>query len=141
MKNRTALGEKMKSYIQRGDLVPTKLINDIFLDNLNKTNTKKGVILDGFPRTREQAEFLESNVTETITGTYIVNIEVPRPVLVQRLLERRREDDTESVIENRLNTFNSEMAPLIAYYQSRVISINGDNPIDEITDVILNCIN
>jgi len=101
-----------------------------------------GVILDGFPRTIPQAIGL-SKIFQSLNQAIdsIINIEVDKNVLITRLVERAkksgRADDTEEVIVNRQNVYLELTAPLIEFYQSNIIHIDGDGSIDEVTERIL----
>ena len=101
-----------------------------------------GVILDGFPRTIPQAMGLSKifqSLNQTIDG--IINIEVDKDVLINRLVERAknsgRADDTEEVIINRQNVYLELTAPLIKFYQSNIITVDGDGSIEKVTERIL----
>ncbi len=136
LKEQTSLGIKAQSYMDRGELVPDQLVEDMVQDRLNRSDTKSGWILDGFPRTVKQAAFLGELLQQLDHhGEKVVNLEVPDEVVVQRLLERGRTDDTEEVIRRRLEVYRTETAPLIDYYHSRqkLITANGNQDLEEVT--------
>ena len=133
----TPLGLKAQSYMDQGNLVPDQLVIALIRERLSQADAQPGWILDGFPRNTTQASFLDDLLAE-INQTYgcAVNLEVPDDVLVQRMLGRGREDDTETVIRRRLQVYRDQTAPLIDFYQGKqkLVSINGNIPPDAVTD-------
>lgn len=90
IKNGTALGKKAKEFIDKGLLVPDELTIDIVKDRLVQSDCRNGFILDGFPRTIPQAEYLERALEQMGTKLDVVlNINVPDDRIVQRLSGRR----------------------------------------------------
>ncbi|HEY9629034.1 MAG TPA: adenylate kinase [Coleofasciculaceae cyanobacterium] len=137
--NQTELGLKAKSYMDAGELVPDQLMLDLVRDRLSAEDIKTGWILDGFPRTVGQAEFLDTLLSEIQQScSHVVNFDVPDEVLVSRLLGRGRVDDTEAVIRNRLQVYREQTAPLIDFYSDRghLVSIDGSQEIDAIASTL-----
>ena len=132
----TPLGLKAQSYMDQGNLVPDQLVIALIRERLSQQDAQNGWILDGFPRNTTQASFLDELLVE-IDQTYgcAVNLEVPDDVLVQRMLGRGRQDDTEVVIRRRLQVYHDQTAPLINFYQSRqkLVSIDGNVSPEEVT--------
>ncbi len=133
----TPLGKQAKGYVDQGDLVPDELLLDLIKERLNQADAQNGWILDGFPRTVNQAIFLDRLLAEI--GDFsdcVVNLEVPEAVLIQRLLSRGRQDDTEETIRHRLEVYHSQTAPVINYYQGRgqINAVDGNRPPAEISD-------
>ncbi len=90
VKEGTDLGKQAKGYMDRGDLVPDSLIMDIMAVRLKEKDCEKGFILDGFPRTIPQAEALKELLKKLdISLNFVVNLEVPRDVILDRLTTRR----------------------------------------------------
>jgi adenylate kinase len=90
VKEGTELGKEAKTYMDRGDLVPDALIMKMMGVRLQDPDCQKGFILDGFPRTIPQAEALKKLLaTLTIKLDFVVNLEVPRDVILDRLTTRR----------------------------------------------------
>jgi adenylate kinase len=93
--------------------------------------------LDGFPRKVTQAAFLQELLQKMHlpSGERVVNLDVPDDVVVERLLQRGRKDDTEEVIRRRLEIYRTETAPLIDYYRDRhqLLSVNGNQSQEEVT--------
>tara|TARA_Y200000002_G_C22595287_1_gene627019 strand:- start:382 stop:933 length:552 start_codon:yes stop_codon:yes gene_type:complete len=136
--NKTEFALTMQSYLDKGDLVPDSLICDLFTRVYKKKESYTHLILDGFPRTLFQCKHLESVVQNEFISKKILLIDVPNEILVQRLLERKRSDDTKSVIENRLKTFEKEIKPILNYFTNHIIEVNGNNEIDSIYKDIIN---
>ncbi|EIY2943638.1 adenylate kinase [Listeria monocytogenes] len=89
MKNNTELGKKAKSFMDNGDLVPDEVTNGIVRERLAEDDAKNGFLLDGFPRTVEQAEELENILNDLGTELdAVINIEVDKDVLMKRLTGR-----------------------------------------------------
>ena len=132
----TELGQKAQSFMDQGELVPDQLILDLVRDRLDQDDAKAGWILDGFPRTVVQAEFLDQLLTEIHQACdQVINFDVPDKALLERLLGRGRKDDTEDVILNRLQVYRAQTAPLIDFYRDRhqLVTIDGNQAIEEIT--------
>ncbi|WP_313134932.1 adenylate kinase [Anaerocolumna sp.] len=90
IKNGTELGNKAKTYMDQGLLVPDELVVDLVVDRVEQEDCKNGYVLDGFPRTIPQAEALDSalmNMNQKID--YAINIEVPDQNIVDRMSGRR----------------------------------------------------
>lgn len=90
IKNETELGKKVKSYLDKGQLVPDELTIDLVWDRLSKDDCKKGFLLDGFPRTINQAEALQKGLEERgLKLDKVINIDIDKNILVKRLSGRR----------------------------------------------------
>ncbi len=140
VKNGTELGKQAKALMDAGKLVSDDIVIGIVRERLKESDAQNGYVLDGFPRTIEQADALEKLLADM--GQKLdaaLNLEVPDEELIKRLLDRAqkdgRADDTEPVIKNRLKTYQEQTAPLIDYYQKKGIlkSIDGLGAMDEIT--------
>ncbi|MEB3826636.1 adenylate kinase [Phormidium sp. CCY1219] len=134
---KTELGNQAKAYMDRGELVPDSLLLDMVRVRLTQPDAEQaGWILDGFPRNVTQAEFLDKLLAEiNQKSDVVVNLEVPDQALVERLLKRGRQDDTEETIRRRLEVYREQTAPAIAYYQhdDRLVSVNGDRSMDDVS--------
>lgn len=137
---KTELGLKAQEYMKNGQLVPDEVVIGMIDNILEKNKDVKGFIFDGFPRTTPQAEALDKLLSEKgLSITAMLSLEVHDEELKQRLLSRgkvsgRADDQDISVIENRINVYKNETAPLIDYYskQNKHYGINGVGAIDEI---------
>lgn len=134
--HQTPLGLKAKNYMDQGELVPDTLVIALIQERLGEADVQAGWILDGFPRNVSQAEFLDELLHQLKQPyDYVVNLEVPEQVLVSRMLERGRADDTEDVIRNRLTVYHAQTAPLIEFYEThqKLVPIDGNQPVDSVT--------
>lgn len=90
IKNETELGKKAQEYISKGQLVPDSLVIDIALDRLSKDDCRNGFLLDGFPRTVQQAEALDKYLGNKDSKVeYVLDIQVEKETLIDRLITRR----------------------------------------------------
>ena len=90
IKDETDLGKEAKSYMDRGELVPDEVTVGIVKERISEDDAKKGFLLDGFPRTIEQAEALNNIMSELDRNIdAVINIEVPEEELMNRLTGRR----------------------------------------------------
>lgn len=161
MAQETELGQKAKSYIDAGELVPDALVRDL-AEQAIADEGHDDFMLDGYPRTDQQAEwlteFLASNETP-LDG--VLSMKVPDDVLVRRLSRRRvheetgetyhldhdpppedvdpdlivqRSDDEPETIQNRLDVYREETAPLATYYEERdlLVPVDGTGGIEEV---------
>lgn len=162
----TEFGKKAQELMDAGELLPDDVIVGIIDERLDRDDTRtRGFILDGFPRTTTQAEEL-LRITAPRGIDLAINLEVPRDVVLRRLASRRvcadcgtnysaeqppkygmtcdvcggdvihREDDTEAAINRRLDLYERETAPLIAWFESRgmLATVDGYGHPDEVTD-------
>ena len=90
LKNETALGKKAKEYMDKGELVPDEITVGMLADRMKKEDVENGAILDGFPRTKAQAEILDKMLTEGGNKVDIaLNIDVPFDEIIKRIANRR----------------------------------------------------
>ncbi|MFN3926753.1 MAG: adenylate kinase [Pseudanabaenaceae cyanobacterium] len=134
----TELGKLVKAYSEAGMLVPDELVIKVMRDRLEENDAQMGWILDGFPRTIPQAEALDQLLSELGQRCdWIINLEVPIPILMERLqkraIEQNRPDDTPAVIQKRLAEYHAKTLPLLEFYGDRVARIDGTLPIPEVT--------
>ena len=125
----TTLGLEAKKYLDAGDLVPASLTNALVDDRLNDADVADGFILDGFPRSVEQAEALHDMLERrNLKLDAVLEFRVPEDELVERLKGRGRADDTEDVIRNRMKVYHAETAPLLDYYHDEraYFALRGD---------------
>jgi len=138
--DRTSIGRAIEEYVNRGDLVPDGVVMDLLRKPVTAASQAGGYVLDGFPRTVEQAEAAYL-VAKTLGASVriAVHLDVHRDELVRRVLARGREtgraDDTEEVINHRLQVFDERTRPLLDYYARReqLINVNGARPVEEVT--------
>ena len=133
------LGPVVSSFIDVGNLAPDDLVMRILTERLAESDCESGYLLDGFPRTVAQAEMLDQYLRDRGRQLdAVLDLEVDRDVLMQRLLHRaqveNRADDTEQTIHNRLRVFFEVTAPVLDYYRRKdlVRGINGEQALDEV---------
>jgi adenylate kinase len=129
----TELGLEAKKYLDSGDLVPATLTNRLVDDRLNDADAADGFILDGFPRSVEQAEALKDMLAARNTKLdAVLEFRVSEQELLDRLKSRGRADDTEDVILNRMKVYRDETAPLLDYYQAELKTVDAIGSLDEV---------
>ncbi|MDY5840681.1 MAG: adenylate kinase [Corynebacterium camporealensis] len=129
----TPLGKEAKSYIDAGKLVPTDVTARMVEDRLNEDDAAEGFLLDGFPRTVEQAEILTDLLEKKgLKLDGVLNFEVSEDVVVERMLARGRADDNEETIRTRLGVYRDETFPLIQHYGDQIISVKAEGKVEEI---------
>ena len=134
------LGLKAKEYMDQGTLVPDEVVIGLVKDRIQQEDALKGYLLDGFPRTVEQADALKKMLSELNEAPLdmALNLAVPPELLVERLLIRAqkegRSDDTEEVIRTRIETYNQKTLPLLDYYRKEGIlrEVNGTGSLEEV---------
>ena len=150
VKENSELGKKVQSYVEKGALVPDEIVVEVLKQHLVKVPHGTGVILDGFPRTLEQAKTLETILQLDV----ILLLDVPDWIIIERLSSRRickncsavynirflkpktenicdkcngelyqRPDDNPDVIKNRLKIHQDQTSPLLIYYKEKNIPI------------------
>ena len=164
IKNRTRTGLEAQRYMDNGQLVPDSVVIDMVRERLAMDDCKNGYLLDGFPRTVEQAEALESIASPDA----VINIAVPDERLLSRLTGRRvcgkcqgtfhvskladekvcpvcggelihRDDDKPETIKKRLSVYHEQTALLIGYYtgNGKLKTVDGDNRPEDVLKAIL----
>ena len=141
-----SLSIKLKNIIDGGTLVSDEIINEIVLQRLQETDCSNGFILDGYPRTKMQAEFLNSYFQKiNLQIDYIIEILLSDNDIKKRIKSRsaieNRQDDKEEVINIRLKKYLSETKPLFQYFREKNRDkynvVDGNKNIEKITSDIL----
>ncbi|OMC09277.1 MULTISPECIES: adenylate kinase [unclassified Mycobacterium] len=129
----TKLGLEAKRYLDAGDLVPSDLTNQLVDDRLDDADAANGFILDGYPRSLEQAKALHEMLGRRGTDIdAVLEFRVSQEELFQRLKGRGRADDTDDVIVNRMNVYRDETAPLLEYYSDQLKTVDAVGSMDEV---------
>ena len=156
----TPLGQKAKTYMDAGELVPDEVIIGLVIDRLQEPDTDAGFILDGFPRTSAQAVALDAELGKLerpLDAALLVDVDAE--VIIKRLTSRRmckecgyigsvadascpkcggemyqRDDDNEATVRTRLEVYEKSTSPLIDYYRGSelLVSIDGDRDPDAV---------
>jgi adenylate kinase len=134
VRDQTSLGQTVRSYVDNGDLVPDAVVMDMLRKPV--LAAASGYVLDGFPRTVEQAE--ASYAAVRALGVQVqaaIHLDVPREELMRRLLARRRgTEDAEAVVEHRLAVYLEKTVPLLEYYAGRewMSTVDGSRSADAV---------
>jgi adenylate kinase len=132
----TTIGRSAKEYLAKGDLVPDAIVMDMLRKPVVAASDAGGYVLDGFPRTVEQAKAAYETAHELGVAVEVaIYLDVPTEELTRRLLARGRgKDDTPEVIEHRLEVFEAMTRPMLDYYAQReeLITVNGARPVREV---------
>ena len=160
LKAGTELGNQAKSFMDRGDLVPDSVTNEMVKDRLSHDDVANGFLLDGFPRNVAQAEVLRAILAEKKTPLHaVLEFSLANEEIVARLSSRRtcrecgapsvgvdkcpicggdvyqREDDKAEVIARRLEVYAEQTAPIISFYRNEglLISVSAAGNVEDIT--------
>lgn len=141
----SAVGTKVKSYLDSGNLVPDELVIELINERLAAKDCDRGFLLDGFPRTVQQAEALSKLLTSIKKPiTHLIEIAVSEQVLLDRIRKRGaegsgRSDDNEAVAAKRLQVYREQTAPVTAYYKKNgsVIAVDGLGTIEDVHSRIM----
>lgn len=166
----TPTGREARQYVESGNLVPDKIVVELIRQRLDEPDCDPGFILDGFPRTIQQANATEGMLRDLdCVLDAVVTLEVSRQEIVRRLEARRvcsecgatyhlehdppeqtgtcdrcgselvqREDDRPETILQRLSQYEEKTEPLLGFYRERdlLVTVDGEQPIDAVTDAI-----
>jgi adenylate kinase len=131
--NGTKLGLEAKRYLDAGDLVPSDLTNALVGDRMGEPDAAGGFILDGYPRSLEQAKALDDMLERCQAKVdAVLELRVSQDELFARLKGRGRADDTDDVILNRMNVYRDETAPLLEYYRGELQTVDAVGTVDEV---------
>lgn len=163
----TELGIKAKEILAQGNLVPDEITNEVIKNRLTEDDCKEGFILDGYPRNRNQAEFLDAL---PYNFDAVINLKIPQEEIIKRISNRRvcvdckenfnliykkpkeegvcdkcggklvqREDDQPEAIKKRLEIYHSQTEPLLEFYKEKgiIVDINGEQSIDDVFEEII----
>ena len=140
----TELGRTAQEYMDRGDLVPDDVVIAMVMERLAEQDCQAGFVLDGFPRTVNQAEALDRRLAEQGSPLEAaLSFDVTEEELLRRLAGRaaaqHRADDAEQTIRHRLEVFAIKTRPLIDYYSHRrlLTMVDGVGRVEEVTLRIL----
>lgn len=131
---------------QRLDMVSGKLIPDQEIISLVRkiftiVNTNEEFVLDGFPRTLAQADWLLNQAKHgQLHVTAVVHLVASEDAVAKRLLARGRQDDTEAAIKERFREYNEEMVPILQHFKDAdvpVIDVNAEQSIDDVHEEII----
>ncbi len=146
----TELGKKCQSIMAAGELVPDEVVIGIISERYDQPDCAKGAIFDGFPRTIPQARALDSMLKlRDKQIDLVIELKVDDKVLIERVKARiaqsggvARADDNPETLQNRLNVYYQNTAPLLEYYkrQGKLVTVDGMLPIDQVTAAVADVI-
>ncbi len=172
VKGDSEIGRRAKKYMDAGDLVPDEVVNEMVRARLTELDAADhGFVMEGFPRNVPQAEALDAMLSPKKVDL-VISLDVPTSVVLKRLASRRvcsvcglnysldappkvdwtcdacggavvqREDDTEAVIRRRLDQYDTQTAPLVAWYLAtdRLAAVDGEGDPDVVTRRLLRAI-
>jgi adenylate kinase len=144
----TELGKVAKPIMESGALVPDDLVTRMLKERIEEPDASTGALFDGFPRTVPQAEALERLLEEEGRSlTAVLFIDVPDPVIVERLVKRAviegRSDDTPETVAARLRTYREKTEPLAELFRDQGLfhRIDGDRPVESVAADVLAAVN
>jgi adenylate kinase len=145
----SAVGQRAKSIMDRGELVPDEVVVAIIADRIGQADAKRGFVLDGFPRTVPQAQALDRLVAERgLKLDAVIQLKVDEGILLKRIEtrvaemtargEKLRADDNPDVLKGRLAAYRAQTAPLAEYYAAKGMlkTLDGMAPIGDVTAAI-----
>jgi adenylate kinase len=134
VEGRTELGRQVKEYLDAGTLVPDEVTNAMVAQRLTDDVCRAGFLLDGFPRTVGQAEALEALLRDRDCEIdTVLAFDVSEDQVLERLLARGRDDDTEDVIRHRQQLYRQETAPLLDFYSDRLVTVPAVGSVPDVT--------
>ncbi|WP_025156614.1 adenylate kinase [Leifsonia aquatica] len=139
IKNETPLGTQVKAIVDAGDYVPDSLTNQLVTDRLSEDDAANGFLLDGYPRTLAQVDYLDDMLAaQGQKLDAVIQLVADQDEIVARLtkraLEQGRADDSEEAIRHRQEVYLRETSPLVEVYNSRglLVEVDGLGEIDEV---------
>jgi adenylate kinase len=165
----TDLGKQADGFMKAGQLVPDDVVIGMVIERIGKPDAADGFMLDGFPRTRPQAEALDAALAKAAQALdRVLLLEVPDGLIVERIVGRRsdpvtgaiyhlkfnppppeiadrlvqRKDDTEEACRARLDKYHSETAPIVPFYEQKgiLVRVDGDGAPDQVTRRIVDAL-
>lgn len=123
---------RIKQILDSGQLVDDQTTAELIKKRVNEEDMKDGFIMDGYPRTMEQASIFDPSFDK------VIYLEIPREEVVERLMKRGRADDTALLINQRLDLYYQQTQPLLDYYKQKglLMTLDGKGSIEEIQDKI-----
>jgi adenylate kinase len=141
VREQTSIGQTIRAYVDAGDLVPDAVVMDMLRKPVVTAAESGGYVLDGFPRTVDQAKAaFEIASALGVEVQAAVHLDVPDEQLIRRLLARSRgSDDSEEVIAHRLQVYREKTVPLLEYYAGRewMFTVDGARSPDQVHEGIV----
>ena len=137
----SSLGHSVAERVSSGELVSPDDVLAVLKQPMDSASASGGWVLDGAPRTVEQAAVLDAWLaSRDALVDVVIALDVPDPVLRQRLSERARADDTPEVVERRIATWAREAPPLLDWYASRLKVVDGVGAIPDVRERVFDAV-
>ena len=136
----SAIGKRVRTIMEKGELVPDEVVVEIVEQRLAREDCRDGFILDGFPRTCEQAKALEALlVAAGREPLCVVSLGVGDETLRRRILERGegRADDCEQTVSRRLEVYRTQTAPVLDHFRGVLVEIDGIGRVEDVHERIV----
>ncbi|MFT5139989.1 MAG: adenylate kinase [Lysobacterales bacterium] len=140
----TPLGLKVRSLLDRGELVPDDLTLELLEERMALPDAANGFILDGYPRNLVQAEALDTlleKLGRPVDEAIKIDVDTEQVVarIAKRSAEQGRSDDSEGVVRNRMRVYQEQTSPVIGYYENKglLTRVLGTGSIDDVLQIIL----
>jgi adenylate kinase len=136
----SAIGQRAKAIMDKGDLVGDDVVIEIVRERLGRADCKRGFVLDGFPRTRQQAAALDKILVDYGRARVrVVALRVADEELRKRIVARGegRADDTEETAAKRLEVYKRDTQPVLDHYREQLVTIDGVGSLDDVSARLL----
>jgi len=135
---KTSEGRALAAAVASGDLVNDQAVNDMIVDRIAKKDCARGFVLDGYPRSASQAQFIEQHLKDLgFPAPKVVSLEVTDADALKRMSGRGRADDKPEYMTRRLDDYRKEVGAIVEYYSSRgLIRIDGSKPALDVSQQI-----
>lgn len=122
------MGGDIKQILDKGQLVDDATTSAIITERLSKADCKEGFVVDGYPRSLEQLRLFDPHFDR------VFYLKLKEETVMERLLKRRREDDTEELINKRLELYYEQTQPLLDHYENlgKLVEIEGEGSIEQV---------
>lgn len=131
------IGKLSKSLAEKGNFLPDNIVDELVLKNLE--NRKNDIILDGYPRTIEQATTLKKFISERGIECLLINLECGYDDIKERLAKRGRKDDKQEVIEHRIKLYEEKTLPVLCMFSDKIY-IDANGTVSEVSNRIISAI-
>ena len=146
LSQKSELSNKLNKIMNSGQLVSDIILNEIVSERINRADCQNGFLLDGYPRTMDQAIFLDKNLQKNnLKINYIIDFIIDDETIMQRIKSRsfteNRNDDNEDVIKTRIKKYQNETKPISEFYKKKYVSeyiiIDATLGIEKLNNVLL----
>jgi adenylate kinase len=147
VKHRSPVGLRVKSILDRGELVPDDLTLEILEERITKPDAARGFILDGYPRNLQQAESLDvllEKLGQPLDEALQIDVDTDEVIsrIAKRAAKEGRSDDNEAVVRKRMEVYHERTEPVCDYYAEKglLTRVLGTGTVDEVLQLILSAL-